>query len=167
MVFVEAVSGYNGAIFFPVLETVMKTAYLKHVKKALVLVAALGLATQVLAISEARKAEMSERLKPVGEVCVQGDPCADAVASTGSSDTPKSPKDIYNASCMGCHTTGAAGAPKIGDKAAWSDRLAKGMDTLNKNAIEGFNAMPAKGLCMSCSDDDVIATVEYIINKSK
>lgn len=145
----------------------MKTAYTKHIKKALLLVAALGLTTHALAISESKKAEISERLKPVGEVCVQGDPCASAVASTGASDAAKSPEDIYNTSCMGCHSTGAAGAPKIGEKADWADRIAKGMDTLHKHAIEGFNGMPPKGLCMSCSDDEVMATVDYIVSKSK
>ena len=51
--------------------------------------------------------------------------------------------------------TGAAGAPKTGDAAAWAPRIAKGMDTLYGNAINGVGAMPAKGLCADCSDDEI------------
>ena len=71
-------------------------------------------------------------------------------------------EDKYNQSCTFCHGTGAAGAPKKADKAAWEPRLAKGMDTLIKHARDGFNAMPPKGMCNDCTDDDFRALIEYM-----
>ena len=78
---------------------------------------------------------------------------------------------VYNQSCKSCHGTGVAGAPKLGDKAAWADRIAQGMDTLEKNAISGFTGktgtMPPKGGNAALSDDDVKAAVEYMASNSK
>lgn len=70
--------------------------------------------------------------------------------------------DRYKASCYACHGFGANGAPKTGDDVAWAPRLEKGMDTLLKHAMEGFNAMPAKGLCFNCSTDEFQALIEYM-----
>ena len=74
----------------------------------------------------------------------------------------------YMASCFACHSTGAAGAPKVGAGMAveWEPRLEKGLDTIVQNAINGVNTMPAKGLCFDCSDDDIKAIVEYMIDSS-
>ena len=74
----------------------------------------------------------------------------------------------YMASCFACHSTGAAGAPKGGAGMAveWEPRLEKGLDTIDQNAINGVNTMPAKGLCFDCSDDDIRAIVEYMIDSS-
>lgn len=69
----------------------------------------------------------------------------------------------YNMSCMACHASGAAGAPMLGDEAAWNERLEKGMDAVMANVMSGVNAMPARGLCMSCSDDNLHALVEYMV----
>ena len=74
---------------------------------------------------------------------------------------------IYQQACFACHATGAAGAPKLDDKAAWKDRLAKGNDTLYKHAINGFNAMPAKGGRADLSDADVKAAVDYMVSQVK
>lgn len=134
--------------------------------KVLFLMAGMLLAANVFAMSEAKQTAISERIKPVGEVCVEGDSdCASAVAvaSTG----PKEPADIYKTSCAGCHDTGAGGAPKVGDKAAWASRIVQGSGMLYSHAIDGFNAMPAMGLCMSCSEDEVKATVDLMVKKSK
>ncbi len=75
----------------------------------------------------------------------------------------------YMASCFACHSTGAAGAPKVGDgmAAEWEPRLEKGMDAVVANAINGINTMPAKGLCFDCTDDDLRALVEYMIESSQ
>lgn len=86
---------------------------------------------------------------------------ADASADAGKG------KQIYDSACMACHATGAAGAPKVGDKAAWVPRIAQGMDTLLNHAINGIRAMPPKGTCMACSDDDLKAAVSYMVGKSK
>lgn len=71
-------------------------------------------------------------------------------------------EDKYNQSCKFCHDTGAAGAPKKGDAAAWKPRLEKGMDTLVKHVREGFNAMPPMGMCNDCTDDQFRAMIEYM-----
>ena len=79
----------------------------------------------------------------------------------------KSGKDIYNSVCMSCHMSGAAGAPITGKVDQWSERLAKGNDTLYSNAINGIGVMPAKGGLMSLSDEEVKLAVDYIFEKFK
>ena len=74
----------------------------------------------------------------------------------------------YMASCFACHSTGAAGAPKVGEGFApeWEPRMEKGMDAVVANAINGLNTMPPKGLCFDCTDDDLRAIVEYMVSSS-
>jgi cytochrome c5 len=140
---------------------------IKGSKAGILALVLLGASLTALAVSDKQRAAIEERTKPVGSVCVEGDSsCADAVAS-GSGGGSKSGEEIYNTSCMACHSTGAAGAPKVGDVAGWSPRIAKGIDQLYANAIGGINGMPAKGLCMACSDDELKATVDYMLEKSK
>ena len=76
-------------------------------------------------------------------------------------------KEIYQTYCVACHSTGVPGAPQLGDAAAWDARVKKGKATLYTNAVNGLNAMPPKGLCMSCSDEDIQAAVDYIISSSQ
>lgn len=75
----------------------------------------------------------------------------------------------YMASCFACHSTGAAGAPKVGpgNADAWTPRLEKGMDAVVANAITGLNTMPPKGLCFTCTDEDLAALVQYMVDSSK
>ena len=68
----------------------------------------------------------------------------------------------YNKSCAVCHASGAANAPKTGDAAVWEPRMAKGMDVLVKSVNDGMNAMPPKGMCFDCSDEDYKALIEYM-----
>ncbi|PCJ27813.1 MAG: cytochrome c5 family protein [SAR86 cluster bacterium] len=74
----------------------------------------------------------------------------------------------YMASCFACHSTGAANAPKVGEgnADAWAPRLEKGMDAVVQNAINGLGAMPPKGLCFTCTDDDLRAVVQYMVDSS-
>ncbi len=109
---------------------------------------------------------VAERIKPVGDICMAGDDCAATVKPVVAEGTARSGEDIYK-KCVACHATGAAGAPKLGDVAAWAPRIGKGMDVLYASAIKGFNGMPAKGLCFDCSDDELKATVDYMVEKSK
>ena len=73
---------------------------------------------------------------------------------------------IYQNLCGGCHTAGVAGAPKL-VRADWTARMAQGMDVLHRNAIEGFQGeagiMPAKGGNPALTDEQVIATVDWMI----
>lgn len=76
-------------------------------------------------------------------------------------------KKVYDSTCMACHAMGVAGAPKMGDKAAWAPRLQQGMDTLVQSALKGKNAMPPKGGATSLSDADVRAAVEFMVSQAK
>jgi cytochrome c5 len=110
-------------------------------------------------------------LKEAGVEAKGGQAAAPAAAPAAAAAQPAAAsgkgKEVYQASCFACHGTGAAGAPKIGDKAAWAPRIAQGMDTLLQHSINGFNAMPPKGTCFTCSDADLQAAVEYMTGESK
>jgi cytochrome c5 len=142
------------------------------VKKLIAAAAAalmMSLSVTAFAVSDANQ-RIAERIKPHGSVCVEGQECegvAIAGAAAPAGGGAKSGKEIFDTSCAACHTTGAAGAPVIGKVDQWADRIAQGLDTLHKHAIEGINAMPAKGTCMSCSDEDIIATVDYMVEQSQ
>ncbi len=88
-------------------------------------------------------------------------------ASEIAATTSAKGQDVYSTACLACHMTGAAGAPKLGDKAAWKDRLAQGMATLYANANKGKGAMPPKGGRMDLSDQDIQAAVDYMVEQSK
>ncbi len=111
---------------------------------------------------------IAERIKPVGEVCVAGESCARGgaapMAAAGAAASGEfNVEQTYQQNCNVCHASGMAGAPKLDDAAEWQARLAdKGMETLVANAINGINAMPAKGMCMTCSDENIAELVEYI-----
>lgn len=125
------------------------------------LVAVSGIAQSQSSLND----ELKARIAPVGIVCKAGESCAAAAAAVSTG--PKSGKEIYESACTTCHAIGVAGAPKTGSPEDWAPRFAKGLDTLYTNAIEGFNGMPAKGLCMSCSDEEVKTAVDYILEISK
>lgn len=76
---------------------------------------------------------------------------------------------VYSRACVGCHLTGAAGAPRLGDKHAWAARVGRGRDALVQSAINGVpgTAMLARGSCASCSDDQIRAAVDYMLSKSQ
>ena len=100
-----------------------------------------------------------DRIKPFGEVNVGSAPVVAAPAAVDA-------ESAYTASCFACHGTGAAGAPKLGDKAAWKARIAQGNDTLIDHAINGFKGMPPKG-GSTLSDDAIKAVVKYMVDGSK
>jgi len=138
--------------------------------RIIVSLAALVLAFSAAAVelNDAQRAEIEERIHPMGEVCLQGDAdCGGAVASVASG--PRSGEDVYNSACMACHSTGAGGAPKLGDVVAWADRIAKGTDALHDAGVNGVpgTGMIAKGGCMSCSDEEVHAAVDYMVAGSQ
>lgn len=124
--------------------------------------------------------EVSERIKPFGQVAVAGQdnaalavaPAATATAVTGS--FPAAAVDgasTYKSACSACHGLGIAGAPKLGDKAAWAARIAQGSTTLQRHAIEGYKGsagfMPAKGGRMDLSDAAVTAAVDHMVAASR
>ncbi len=107
-------------------------------------------------------AAIIERIQPVGNVYLSSDAPVVEIALG-----PRSGDAVYGNFCAACHTSGVMGAPKMKDEADWAPRLAQGMDLLSEHAINGYNAMPAKGSCMDCSDDEIIAAINYMIEGIK
>jgi cytochrome c5 len=111
--------------------------------------------------------EIRERLRPFGQLCRPGDDCAIGAAQPGAelAGAAMSGEEVYNQFCGTCHQAGVAGAPVLGDADAWQPRIAQGMDTLWDHTLNGINAMPPKGTCMACTDDDLRAALDYIIEQ--
>ncbi len=101
---------------------------------------------------------IAKRLQPVGRVEFSA-----ASAAAGS----RTGEQVYKAVCTNCHQTGVAGAPKLGDKAAWAPHLMHGTDGLLQSALKGKGAMPPKGGNPSLSDDEVRAAIEFMVSQSK
>jgi cytochrome c5 len=118
---------------------------------------------------------VAARIQPVGRVVFAGSPEAAAEGAATSAPAPvavaqSGPPDgkkIYEGTCIACHGTGAAGAPKFGDKAAWAPRIATGMNTLLNVALHGKGAMPPKGGNAALSEADIRAAIEYMVSHSK
>ena len=153
------------------------------------LLAALVMATTVAKAQQA----IEDNIRPVARVCLEGQPCVGSLAGTYAATVVATPAASavqipeaaaaervvevaaaesafdaaakYQMTCFACHSTGAAGAPVTGDSEAWAERMDKGMEAVMANAINGINAMPAKGMCMDCSDDDLVRLVEYMLDQ--
>jgi cytochrome c5 len=136
-----------------------------------------------------------ERIKPVGQLntgapitlSAPGTPAAPvataaavapAAPATGAATAApakpaaaRSGEQVFNTTCMVCHGTGAAGAPKLGDKAAWAPRIKQGNAVLVQHATQGFTGktgvMPPRGTCGNCSDQELKGAVEYMVSKAK
>ncbi len=110
--------------------------------------------------------DVKARTAPVGSTCMSGDECAAAPAPAAAAG-PKSGKDVYSGFCTTCHGAGLMGAPKFGAAADWAPRVAKGKETLYTHALQGFNAMPPKGMCATCTDDEIKSAVDHMLDNSK
>jgi cytochrome c5 len=88
-------------------------------------------------------------------------PSAARAQSTGLSG-----KEVVEAVCSQCHASGAKGAPKIGDKQAWSKRASRGLSSLTDNALKGIRQMPSHGGNQSLSDMEIKRAVAYMVNQS-
>jgi cytochrome c5 len=137
------------------------------VNKRKILVLLFSVMIAGLAIASAD--DIAERIKKVGDVCVEGSDCVSvAVSSIVAVTGGASVESNFNKSCATCHNSGVAGAPKYADAAAWAPRIEKGMDTLYASTINGLPpAMPQKGMCFSCSDDELRALVDYMVAAAK
>ncbi|MBB3140329.1 c-type cytochrome [Halomonas organivorans] len=141
---------------------------MKSSKRILGCLAILGLVTTTAYAQEDEdRAAIAERLAPVGELCVQGEDCGTAAAANSGTQTASAEgpdgAGIYNSVCMACHETGAAGAPVRGNEDAWSSRTEQGFATLLDHAINGYNAMPARGGNPNLSDEEMHAAVAYLV----
>lgn len=135
-------------------------------KKALQFVGLATIALSFTAFAASDQDSVAERIEPVGKVCMAGDECS--TTQLASADTgPRSGQAVYEKNCVACHSTGVAGAPTLGDAAAWESRIADGMDEVYDNAWNGLNAMPPKGLCMDCTREELNAAVDYLVESSQ
>jgi cytochrome c5 len=107
---------------------------------------------------------VAARIAPAGHVSMAGQVVA---MFSGGAESARAGGDIYATNCVACHSSGVAGAPIMGDVAAWSARLEQGLETVYTNAINGIRGMPMRGTCMDCSDDEVKAAVDHILDGSK
>ncbi len=93
----------------------------------------------------------------------------DGVAAVESAPDPlQLGEELYDQYCFSCHNAGLSGAPKLGDVEAWAPRAAKGAELLLQATIEGVPpAMPPRGLCMSCSDEELDVIIDYMLARSQ
>ncbi len=122
---------------------------------------------------------LAKRIAPVAKLQMEGAaavaPAAPQAAKVATV-TPAAPaaaggkpdgKKVYDTTCMACHATGAANAPKLGDKAAWAPRIKTGAEALYASALKGKGAMPPKGGNAGLADADVKAAVDFLVAGSK
>ena len=100
--------------------------------------------------------DINARIHPVAKV---------ELAAAGAAAGNRTGEQMVQAACFACHGTGAAGAPKIGDKAAWGPRIAKGLDGLMKSATNGIRAMPARG-GSDATDAELARAIAFMANQS-
>lgn len=157
----------------------------------LLVLALMNLSFLLFGNSAVAQQSVEENVRPAGQVCLAGQPCVGTTVGSAAAapaaampaaapvaaavEAPAEPvveaaaevaafdvESTYQMSCFACHGTGAAGAPIMGDADAWTERMAKGMDAVMVNVINGINAMPPKGLCMTCSDENLQSLVNYM-----
>ena len=161
-------------------------------KTRLLVLALLNLSFMAFGSNAAAQQSIEDNVRPVGQVCLAGQSCVGSTTGTSAAAAPMAAASVaapvaavveevveevaaavaevaafdvettYQMSCFACHGTGAAGAPIMGDADAWTERMAKGVDAVMVNVVTGVNAMPPKGLCMTCSDDNLLTLVEYM-----
>ncbi|MGQ3890293.1 c-type cytochrome [Legionella sp. CNM-1927-20] len=122
-------------------------------------------------VNDFDRQQIIERIKPIGEVKIENAAPATNQKEVQQPTTQVAAKEepgqaIYEKYCASCHQNGLAGAPKFRQEADWKPRMAKKIDGLTASAIKGLNAMPPKGTCAECSDEDIKTAIEYMLPKS-
>ncbi|NQV70723.1 MAG: cytochrome c5 family protein [Pseudohongiella sp.] len=146
-----------------------------------------GLASLLLLSGSLSAQSIEENVRPVAQVCLAGQACVGSTGSNAASPRAAQPVAVaapapvaaapapvvaafdaaatYQMSCFACHGTGAAGAPVVGNHEVWAARMEKGVEAVMANVVNGLNAMPPKGMCMTCSDTDLRALVNYMASQ--
>ncbi|STX29880.1 cytochrome c5 [Legionella beliardensis] len=122
-------------------------------------------------VSDFDREQIIERIKPVGQVKIEDATPAteqkkvtEPTAQVAAKEEPG--QAIYERYCSSCHQNGLAGAPKFRQAADWKPRMAKKIEGLTASAIKGLNAMPPKGTCAECSEEDIKTAIQYMLPKS-
>ncbi|RAP35018.1 cytochrome c5 family protein [Legionella quinlivanii] len=122
------------------------------------------------ALEDFDRQQIEERIKPVGSVDIEedaGSASTQKKAPAAEKAVAKKPgQDTFEQFCSVCHQAGVAGAPKLHDAADWKPRLGKGIDGLTASATKGLNAMPPKGTCQSCTEQDLKEAIQYMLPPS-
>ena len=149
---------------------VFQTALFRGVSILIAVMAVLVIAPAMAASdSDIDSDEVRARIAPVGKLNIAG--ASSKPRAAGAAAPAADGTGTYNGACAACHATGAAGAPKVGDKADWGPRIKQGKAKLYSHAIKGFQGkkgfMPAKGGQAQLSDANVKAAVDHMVAKSK
>lgn len=117
--------------------------------------------------SERTRADVAHRLRPAGSVCVVGDPCASTRGAIPSANTgTRTGEQVYQFICFSCHDTGASGAATLDEHEKWvAKQAARTVAEIYQSAIGGRNAMPPRGNCTDCSDDEIRLAVDYMLER--
>ncbi|MBS0357928.1 MAG: cytochrome c5 family protein [Proteobacteria bacterium] len=118
------------------------------------------------------QAIIEDRIKPIGQVHLLQNPQPALItpALTPLSAKPAETKttastnvnEVYTKYCSVCHATGIANAPKFRDPSLWKPRMTQGINVLLEHVTNGFNAMPPKGTCSTCTPEELKAAIEYM-----
>ena len=106
--------------------------------------------------------DISARLKPVVTL---DDIMAGVSAGSDTDNSERTPAQLYTSACLACHAAGVAGAPKIGDSAAWQPRFSRGIDSLLSSVLNGQGAMPPNG-GSTYSEEQLRSVIEYMLAES-
>ncbi|WP_045094611.1 c-type cytochrome [Legionella fallonii] len=123
------------------------------------------------AIDDTELNEIQQRIQPIGQVHVQAENDISPQMKVDNKAVVEVKKEVgkevYEKHCIVCHRDGLAGAPKVQDEKDWKPRLAgRTIQDLVASSINGLNAMPAKGTCIECTDQDLKAAIQYMLPKS-
>ncbi len=115
--------------------------------------------------------EIRARIAPFGSSCMQTDevcgdiapaPAAPSGPAVAEATAPLTGQEVYDRFCFACHATGVGEAPLLQNADQWAPRLAKGLEALVETSMAGMGAMPPKGSCMACSEEEMAAAIEYL-----
>lgn len=153
--------------------TIDKSTHFKLSILAVIIIIAIIFATKaffgsMVKVSPIDNRTTDERIAKISKVYLEGDIDVKAVAAAPKpSAKARSGKEIFTTTCTTCHSIGVAGAPKYGNKTDWAPRVKRGIDNLLKSALHGKGAMPPRGTCGDCSDSEIKATIQYMLDAIK
>lgn len=135
--------------------------------KLQLLISLCGFSLTLYASDEVRQHEIQLRIQPVGQVSVQSHAKSDNKITGSGKAQEQLGQEIYERHCVVCHKDGLAGAPRFRNEQDWNQRLdGRTLNDLVVSSLKGLNAMPAKGTCITCNEDDLKAAIFYMLPKS-